>query len=80
MRCALLCVSCDSPASRKTCGFLSHSANLGCIKCKKFFCAVGPKNNSGFDRTNWVYRLNDNHHNGALKLLHCKTITELKRK
>ena len=81
VRCALLCVSCDSPASRKTCGFLSHSANLGCTKCKKvFFGAVGQKNYSGFDRTNWVYRSNDNHRSDALKLLHCKTITELKRK
>lgn len=32
-RCALLGVSCDLPAGRKTCGFLSHSANLGCSRC-----------------------------------------------
>ena len=28
--CVLLGVACDMPAGRKTCGFLSHSANLGC--------------------------------------------------
>lgn len=35
VKCALLCVSCDLPAIRKTCGFLSYSAALGCSKCKK---------------------------------------------
>ena len=37
VKCALLCVSCDLPAARKTCGFLSHSAALGCSKCLKKF-------------------------------------------
>ena len=39
VRCALLCVACDIPASRKVCGFLSHSANYGCSKCLKNFQA-----------------------------------------
>lgn len=29
VRCVLLCVACDIPASRKVCGFLGHSASLG---------------------------------------------------
>ena len=37
VRCALLCVACDIPASRKVCGFLGHSATLGCSKCMKAF-------------------------------------------
>ena len=37
VRCALVCVSCDSPAGRKACGFLGHCANFGCTKCKKVF-------------------------------------------
>ena len=37
VRCALLCVACDSPAGRKACGFLAHSANLGCTKCRHVF-------------------------------------------
>ena len=37
VRCALLCVACDSPAGRKACGFLAHSANLGCTKCMHVF-------------------------------------------
>ena len=37
VRCALLCVACNIPASRKVCGFLGHSATLGCSKCLKHF-------------------------------------------
>lgn len=32
IRCLLLCVACDIPASRKVCGFLGHMANFGCSK------------------------------------------------
>ena len=50
IRCALLCVACDSPAGRKACGFLGHSAKLGCTKClKEFPGCVGFKKYSGFD-------------------------------
>ena len=46
---ALLCVACDLPASRKVCGFLGHSANLGCPKCYKVFPGTfGKKIYSGF--------------------------------
>ena len=38
IRCALLCIGCDIPAGRKTCGFLSYTANLGCSRC---YCAFG---------------------------------------
>ena len=37
VRCALLCVACDIPASRKVCGFLGHSAFRGYSKCLKEF-------------------------------------------
>lgn len=40
VRCALICVACDMPASRKTCGFLGHSARLGCTRCLKEFPGV----------------------------------------
>ena len=35
VRLALSCVACDIPASRKVCGFLGHTATLGCNKCLK---------------------------------------------
>ena len=55
--CALMCVSCDLPAGRKLCGFLGHSARLGCSRCfKEFSGGVGDKDYSGFDRANWPPR------------------------
>ena len=57
IRCALLCVACDLPAGRKVCGFLGHSATLGCSRCLKAFPgAVGCKNYSGFNRSLWQPR------------------------
>ena len=81
VRCALLCVACDSPAGRKACGFLGHSANLGCTKCMKVFPgSVGFKKYSGFEKNQWVPRTNETHRANALSLLHCRTKTELKTK
>ena len=49
----LIGVSCDMPAGRKVCGFLGHSASLGCNKYfKKFPGSVGSKDYSGLDREN----------------------------
>ena len=54
IRCAVLCVSCDIPAGRKLCGFLSHSACLGCSRCyKPFPVSVGNMDYSGFNRETW---------------------------
>ena len=40
VRAARLCCTADVPALRKLCGFLGHSANLGCSKCLKMTTAV----------------------------------------
>ena len=37
LRAALICVACDSPAMRKTAGFVAHNAIKGCYKCEKSF-------------------------------------------
>ena len=37
LRCGLLFVACDLPAARKTCGFLSYTANLGFSRCYRNF-------------------------------------------
>ena len=37
IRGAIICCSSDIPATRKLCGFLGHSANLGCSRCLKQF-------------------------------------------
>ena len=62
VRCLLLGVACDMPAGRKVCGFLSHSALLGCTKCYKVFSGgVGNKDYSGFCRNTWKARTNSDH-------------------
>ena len=33
IRCALICITCDLPATRKVCGYLGHLAKLGCSRC-----------------------------------------------
>ena len=63
VRCALLCVACDMPASRKVCGFLSHTAKLGCPRCRKEFPgSVGSKDYSGFSRDLWIPRTRRDHY------------------
>ena len=67
----MLCVACDLPAGRKVCGFLGHSAHLGCSRCfKRFEGSVGTMDYSGFDRGNWIItRTGSVHrHLAALKL------------
>lgn len=45
VKCALLCISCDLPAGRKVCVFLSHTARLGCSRfLKEFPGTVGSQN------------------------------------
>lgn len=74
VRCALLCVACDIPASRKVSGFLGHSATLGCSKCMKVFPGqVGRKDYSGFDRSQWKERTLDNHKKCIHLIRKCKT-------
>ena len=69
-RLALSCISCDIPATRKLCGFLSHNARLGCNKCFKEF-KVGPDSPSdfsGYDRTKWKPRTAEVHRQDCMKL------------
>ena len=80
VRCALLCISCDLPAGRKVCGFLSYTAKLGCSRClKEFPGSVGTQNYSGFDRSMWPPRSDKQHREDVKKLLRCKAKTELKQ-
>lgn len=77
VRCAILCVSCDIPAGRKTCGFLGHTAKLGCSKCLKIFPgAIGNKNYSGFNCEQWEKRNNKQHRKAVQSIQKCKTKTK----
>ena len=77
--CAFLCVACDQPAACKVCVFLSHSANLGCLRCyKKFPGKVGNKNYSGFDKKKWKPHSAIKHRNHIEKVLNAKSCEEKK--
>ena len=79
MKAAILRVTCDIPAGRKVCGFLGHTATLGCSKCLKAFPGgVGNKDYSGFDTTEWPKRTNEGHRNSILEIKKCKTKTKQK--
>ena len=83
VRCAVICASCDLPAGRKLCGFLGHSARLGCSKCKKEFhghAGFGARDFSGFDRENWVPRSNTEHRSNSESLLLCTSKSQLRKK
>ena len=69
VRASLLTVACDMPASRKVCGFLSHSANLGCPRCYCEFSEGGlNRNYANFERSSWLLRDNKKHRQDAQKL------------
>lgn len=72
---ALLCIGCDLPAGRKTCGFLSYVANLGCSRCYCNFGTgiFGKQNYSGFDRNNWTMRTNKKHRDDVKSILACSS-------
>ena len=77
-RAAVLCTSSDIPATRKLCGFKSHSTNLGCSKFLKKFPREFEKKTdySGLERKLWKPRSNADHRQKALKLERCKTISK----
>ena len=78
VRSAVICCSCDLPAGRKLCGFLGHSAHLGCSKCMKYFpSAEGKLDYSGFQRETWAPRDNDSHRKNVAKLAQYKSKTSL---
>ncbi len=69
MHCALLGIACDSPASRKLCGFLAHSAIFGCTKCyHKFDGKVGKKTYHGFEKHCWPLRDIEKHRKHCLAI------------
>ena len=74
-RAAVFCVSSDVPATRKICGFKGHSAQLECSRClKKFLGGFGEKRDySGFNRSSWKPRTNEEHRRMAIKITQCKT-------
>ncbi len=77
VRAALMCVSADIPAQRKLCGFLSHSASLGCSKCYKVFSGrvSEQRNYGGFNTAQWKPRTVSDHRKCVNKILKAQTKT-----
>ena len=78
---AVICCACDIPATWKACGFVSHSAKLGCSKCLKQFPSeniAGTKRTdySGFDKATWPPRNLQVHCEKGLEYLHANTEVE----
>lgn len=81
VKCALLCVACDMPASRKVSGFLGHTATLGCTRCLKIFPgSFGQKDYSGFDRSLWPSRSNEEHRRDVKTIVRCTSKTSREKK
>ena len=79
MNCALLGVACDSPASRKLCGFLSHSAIFGCTKCYHIFDgAVGNKTYHGHEKHCWPLRENEKHRKHCIAIQKAPSVNKRK--
>ena len=77
VRCALLCVAADVPASRKVCGFLGHAGQLGCSKCLKIFPGrLGNRDYSCFNRPQWPLRDKDLHRRNIDCIQRSTTVTQ----
>ena len=68
-------MTCDTPATRKVCGFLGHTASLGCNKCLKKFSIHfdGPPDYSGCDRESWAKRTAESHREQCKEILQKST-------
>ena len=70
IKCVLICVTCDLPATRKVCGFLGHSAKLGCSQCLLDFGGGQSKNvGKGFNKTCWPPRTQHKHRQDVAEVL-----------
>lgn len=80
VRCALICITCDLPATRKSCGFTSYSSLHGCSKCMKEFPGTvftEKSDYSGYDRETWSCRKIEDHR--RIATLHRLASTKTKR-
>ena len=79
MKAVLLMNASDSPAARKSSGFLAHSALLGCPRCLKVFKGkVGDKYYGGFSDY-WPPRTLTQHKKHVREIRKAKNITERRR-
>ena len=69
IHCALICITCDLPATRKVCGYLGHSAKLGCSRCLLDFGGGKTKDvGGGWCKTLWDKRTQRQHRAAVAEL------------
>ena len=74
VKCAVVCLSSDIPATRKAAGFVGHNATKACSRCLKTFSRIGDHMDcSGFNRSSWPVRTHVAHCEQAYKTLVAKT-------
>ena len=86
IRAAITCCASDIPASRKLCGFVGHSAKLGCSKCSKEFTSLissdgsneKKRDYSGYNRQLWSERSLSEHQEQSNNYLKAKTKVDQK--
>ena len=62
IKCLMIGLASDIPATRKTAGFVGHNATKACSRCLKSFPKVDNHTDySGFDRENWELRTHTQH-------------------
>lgn len=80
VKCVVLCLSSDIPATRKAAGFVGHNAKKACSHCLKNVPRVNDHMDcSGFDRAMWPPRTHSTHCEHAYKVLSAQTKVERKR-
>lgn len=74
VKCVVVCLSSDIPATRKAAGFVGHNALKACSRCLKSFPRVGDHTDcSGFERSSWPVRNHAIHCEKALNALEART-------
>jgi hypothetical protein len=70
LRAFLLCVICDEPASRATCGFMNHAAKVNCAYCTSAKVGHNDLTSTGADHK-WKLRTDGTHRAHALAWSRC---------
>ena len=74
VKCAIVGLSSDIPATRKAAGFVGHSAKKACSRCLKDFPRIGDHMDcSGFNRSSWPTRTHTVHCQQAYRVLASNT-------
>lgn len=79
IKCVMVGLSSDIPATRKAAGFVGHNATKACSRCFKSFPKIGDRVIfSGFERETWEPRSHESHYYQAYRTIRAQTKSEMK--